>query len=96
MQLYLLMPFIVILYNKVGLKLMTSIMSVALVGGIILNFFIAKHYKIQAGIFTLSNGAYLYSGFLNKPYCKLHVYALGVLSAMLYMEITTYRALLRQ
>jgi len=62
--------------------------------GIYVNFYVAKKYNLTAGIFSLEN-YYLFSMLMNKPYCKLHVYFLGILSSIFFIHICEYKHLLK-
>ena len=86
LQLYLLIPFLVILYQKISLKVFVFFMSAFLFGGIYISYFVAAHYQLTAGIFSMNNH-YMLSMWMMKPYCKLHLFFLGILSAILYEEI---------
>jgi len=66
-----------------------------MISGIFINFFIAKKYKLTAGIFSLEN-YYLFSMLMNKPYCKLHVYFLGILSSVFFINICEYKMLIKK
>jgi len=58
--------------------------------GIVINYFVSKNYKLTAGIFSMEN-YYLYSMYIAKPWCKLHVFALGILSGTLFVENSEYK-----
>jgi hypothetical protein len=50
----------------------------------------AKSHGITAGVFSMPD-FYLFSTFVNKPWNKFHVYSLGMLSAILFIDIKSYR-----
>ena len=89
LQLFLLMPLFVMTYKKsqragVILALCTFLL------GIGISYQVVTYYQITAGIFTLDN-VNLYSMYMNKPYCKLANYSLGVMCAMFFLEIAEYK-----
>ena len=88
-QLFILIPFFVIFYNRFP-KIFITFSFLALISGVIINYFIAKNYNLTAGIFSLDN-YYLFSMFMNKPYCKIHVYFLGILSSVFFINISDYK-----
>ena len=53
---------------------------------------IVQKFDLTAGAYTLENW-YMYGQFINKPYCKLQVHAIGILFCILYMDILKYRKL---
>ena len=89
-QLFLLIPIYVLVYQKFGATAGKVLSLTTFIAGIIISQRVASHYKITAGIFTMENEN-LYSMFMNKPYCKLSVYSLGILSAMAYIDIKSYK-----
>ena len=60
-----------------------------MVTGITVNYLISKNYQLTAGIFSMEY-YYIYSMFIAKPWCKLHVFALGILSGTLFAENSEY------
>lgn len=89
-QLFLVVPFAVMLYFKVGriasYLLWTLIMSLS----IFLVFKISFHYSFTAGVFSIEN-AKAFSYFYVKPWCRLPNFSLGVLSAMFFIDIRDYQ-----
>jgi hypothetical protein len=61
-----------------------------LILGIAVNYKISKNYELTAGIFSMEN-YYLYSMYIAKPWCKLHVFALGILSGTLFVQNSEYK-----
>jgi hypothetical protein len=62
-----------------------------LAGTIIICIIVSK-FDLTAGAYTLENW-YMYGKYLNKPYCKLQVHAIGILFCILYLELLKYRKL---
>jgi len=83
------MPLIVILYNR-SRKVATGFVFCLMIFGIILVKSIVEYYQLQVGIFTLNNGAFMFAFFLTKPWMKIHMWSLGILSAILYIYIRDY------
>lgn len=91
MQLYLFAPFFVILYHKAGRKFCYVFFTLILGAGIGINYHTSYEYKLTAGIFSLETCYFMYSYYLNKPYYKISVYMLGILSGMLFIDIREYK-----
>ena len=85
MQLFLLTPWLVMLYRKIGSTKMYVLMSILFVAGLISNYYFAIKNKLTAGVFSMNN-YYQYS-YYNKPWNKISVYCLGIMSSMLYMDL---------
>ena len=83
MQLFLLTPFLVILYRKIGIRFFSFGLAILFFLGIYQNYRVAKHYKLSAFVLAL-NDYYKYSQFQNKPWMKVSVYSLGVLSGVFF------------
>ena len=88
-QLFLLTPWMVKLYRSIGPKKMFYIMAPTFIAGLFIIYFMAMQHELTAGVFSMNN-FYQYS-FYNKPWNKVSVYALGIMSAMLYIEIKKLR-----
>jgi peptidoglycan/LPS O-acetylase OafA/YrhL len=86
LQLFLVIPFLVMIYQKIPLKFFVSLITALMFGGIYTSYWIADHYKLTAGVFSMNNH-YMLSMWMMKPYCKIHLFSLGILSAILYEEI---------
>ena len=84
LQLYLMIPFLVVLFQKVGPKIFSAILVLMMLGGAFTSFYIAYHYQLTAGVFSLNNHNML-SMWMMKPWCKLHLFSLGILSAVIYI-----------
>ena len=82
-QLFLFMPFIVIAFHKWP-KFATFMIFCLMIFGIFLVKGIVEYYQLQVGIFTLNNGAFMFAFFLQKPWMKIHMWTMGILSAMMY------------
>ena len=80
----------VILFNKIGLKPFTALLTLIFFLGIYLNFLVAQKYELSAFILALSD-YYKYSHFQNKPWMKVSVYSLGLLSGVLFNEIKQFK-----
>lgn len=85
-QLYLFIPFLVILYQKTSLRFMSIFTTCLMLAGIYVSYYVASYYKLTAGVFSLNNHNML-SMWMMKPYCKIHLFALGILSALYYEQI---------
>ena len=91
MQLYLIVPFSVLVYRRSPRA------------GIILQFsFIATsslYFMIMADVYNIkasglnTEGFYIFAYMINKPWCKLFASALGVLLAFAYADLLKYRKL---
>jgi hypothetical protein len=88
-QLYVFIPFYVILFKKSRIAGLTLAWLMIVTGSVIIGL-IASHYNFTAGIYTVENYE-LYAQIIIKPYCKLQVHGLGILSAILYLDILDYR-----
>lgn len=88
-QLYLFIPFYVMAYKK-SKNFGLAIGWFLLVAGTVIICAIVSEFDLTAGAYTLENW-YMYAQYLNKPYCKLQVHAIGLLSAILYLDILEYR-----
>jgi len=86
LQLYLLIPFLVMIYQKTSLKFFVFLNTTFLLIGVYTSKYIAAYYELTAGVFSMNNHNML-SMWMMKPYCKLHLFFLGILSAILYEEI---------
>jgi peptidoglycan/LPS O-acetylase OafA/YrhL len=90
LQLFILVPIFVLLYNRTS-KVFAKLTAICLIViGTLVNFFITKNDKLTAGIFSMDN-KYLYAHFMSKPHTKIHVFALGLLVAMIFEEICDYQ-----
>ena len=89
MQLSLLLPLFVIIYKKrewIGHVFVTIAVCVQL-------YFIGRtclKYGLRAGPFAEENW-YLFAYMFQKPFMKIHVYAMGVTAALIYMKILDFR-----
>lgn len=90
-QLYVFIPFYVILYKK-SRKAAIGLGFFLLALGTVIICSIVYEFNLTAGAYTLENW-YMYGMFLNKPYCKLQVHAIGILGAILYFDVLAYRKL---
>ena len=88
-QLYLIVPFVVIAFKR-SRNLGFAIMWFLLIAGTAIVMGIAYKFELSAGFYTLENW-YLYGSYLNKPYCKFQLQAIGFLFAALYLDIIKYR-----
>ena len=61
-----------------------------IMGGWALSYYIAYKYEITAGIFTMNN-ANLWPMFVAKPYTKIHMFCLGIISAILFIEMRDFK-----
>ena len=88
-QLYLLIPFYVIIYKK---SRMAGIIIgwLLIIAGTAAMIVIADINNFTAGIYTVEN-ADLYNKLIIKPYCKIQAQGLGVLSSILYFDVLAYR-----
>jgi peptidoglycan/LPS O-acetylase OafA/YrhL len=88
-QLYLLLPLYVVIYKKSRAAALGVAWGLFALGTVIICL-VVYDFDLTAGAYTLENW-YMYGMFLNKPYCKFQVHALGVLAAILYLDILAYR-----
>uniref|UniRef100_A0A7S3G093 Acyltransferase 3 domain-containing protein n=1 Tax=Strombidium rassoulzadegani TaxID=1082188 RepID=A0A7S3G093_9SPIT len=94
MQLFLLVPFFVHLYNNSSKTFAKFMAFVLVLLGTLISFAVAHKNNLTAGILTMDNNT-LYDHFLSKPHCKLHVFALGILCAMFFEDIKEYQFRMR-
>lgn len=88
-QLFLLTPFLILLYKKspaAGIAMNVFLTLVATIIGIVE----VNDLKIRASGFALEN-YYLFGDVLSKPYTKFGVFCMGVLYSHFYMNILQYR-----
>ena len=85
------MPFLVILYNKLGRKTCYLLFTLPIILGTWINYKSSYAHDLTAGIFSLEN-YYMFSDYINKPWYKLGVYFLGIISAMFWIDIRDYKA----
>lgn len=88
-QLYIFIPLWVVIYKKsrnAGLSLMWFL----LIAGTGIICTIVSKFDLTAGAYTLENW-YMYGQYLNKPYCKLQVHAIGILFCIMYQDLLRYR-----
>lgn len=83
------MPFIVITFKKSRNAGLILGWFLIIIGSVIVGY-VAYHIGFTAGIYTIENFL-LYSRYMIKPYCKLQVYGLGILGAIMYLDILEYR-----
>lgn len=91
MQLYLFAPIFVVLYHKLGRKICYLLFSVPLGLGIWVNYSSSYKYQLTAGIFSMQTCYFMYSYYLNKPWYKVSVYMLGIISGMFFVDIREYK-----
>jgi len=94
-QLFLMVPFLVILYHKLGRRVCYVLYSVPIGLGIWINYKSSYAHDLTAGIFSLEN-FYMYSFYINKPWYKLGCYFVGILSAMFFIDARDYKKSLRE
>ena len=88
-QLYVFIPLWVVIFKKsrnAGLLLMLLL----LIGGTGIICIIVTKFDLTAGAYTLENW-FMYGQFLNKPYCKLQVHAIGIFFCIMYQDLIKYR-----
>jgi peptidoglycan/LPS O-acetylase OafA/YrhL len=88
-QLYLLIPLYVVIYKKSRTAALTLCWGLLIAGTAIICTVVSE-FNLTAGAYTLENW-YMYAQYLNKPYCKLQVHAIGILFAILYFDLIEYR-----
>lgn len=84
-QLYIFIPFYVMLYKKSRNAALYLAWGILLVGTVIICSIVSE-FDLTAGAYTLENW-YMYAQYLNKPYCKMQVHAIGILAAILYFDL---------
>lgn len=84
-QLYIFMPFFVMLYKK-NKKASIAWHCIMLLGGIAIMCCLADAYNFTAGGFSNYNYV-LFAYFIEKPWTKFHANAIGCLFAIFYMHI---------
>lgn len=89
-QLFIMTPWIVILYNKLGRKVCYALFTLPIALGVYINYDSSYVHKITVGIFSIEN-FFMYSYFINKPYYKLHVYFFGIICSMFFIDIRDYK-----
>jgi peptidoglycan/LPS O-acetylase OafA/YrhL len=88
-QLYLFIPFYVMLYKKSRTAFLALAWLILAVGTAVICLIVSE-FNLTAGAYTLENW-YMYSRYLNKPYCKLQVHALGILACIFYLDLIKFR-----
>ena len=77
------------MFNK-SKRATVLLLTLILLAGFPVNYYMAKSHEITAGVFSMPD-FYLFSTFVNKPWNKLSVYSLGMLSAIFFIEIKKYK-----
>jgi peptidoglycan/LPS O-acetylase OafA/YrhL len=90
-QLFIFIPLWVVIYKK-SKNAALGLMWFLIAAGTAIIALIVQKFDLTAGAYTLENW-YMYGQFINKPYCKLQVHAIGILFCILYMDILKYRKL---
>jgi hypothetical protein len=88
-QLYVFIPFYVILYKKSRTACIYFAWFLIFAGTVIICSIVSS-FNLTAGAYTLENW-YMYAKYLNKPYCKLQVHAIGILFCIMYLDLLKYR-----
>ena len=94
-QLFLMTPFLVILYKKIGRVPSYFLFTAPIFLGVYINYQSSYAYDLTAGIFSLEN-FYMFSYYINKPWYKLGVYFVGLLSAMIFIDVREYKKSIRE
>jgi len=93
-QLFLLTPFLVIIYNKLGRYACYILYTLPIGLGVYINYQSSYAHDLTAGIFSLEN-YYMFAYYINKPWYKIGVYFVGLVSAMFFIDIRNYKKSLR-
>jgi hypothetical protein len=93
-QLYIFIPFYVILYKKSRTACIYFAWFLVFAGTVIICS-IVSNFNLTAGAYTLENW-YMYAKYLNKPYCKLQVHAIGILFCIMYLDLLKYRQIAKK
>jgi hypothetical protein len=83
-------PFLVIFYNKAGRVASYLLFSAAVGLGVYLNYQTSYAHDLTAGIFSLEN-YYMFAYYINKPWYKIGVYFVGLMSAMFFIDVRNYK-----
>ena len=90
LQLFLLTPWLVCLYHKLGRKVCYVLFSLPILVGIYINYKSVFYHHLTTGIFSIEN-YYMYSFYINKPWYKLEVYFFGIISGMFFIDVKEYK-----
>lgn len=88
-QLYLFIPLWVVIYKKSRNAGLILVWLLLIVGTGIICTIVSK-FDLTAGAYTLENW-FMYGQYLNKPYCKLQVHAIGIFFCIMYQDLLKYR-----
>lgn len=66
-------------------------MTLGVLGGIGINFYIIWANKMAAGLFAPQD-VLIFKIFVNKPYTKFHAVFLGIGMALIYLDIQRWKA----
>jgi len=83
------------LYNKLGRKASYVLFTLPVGLGTYINYKSSYAHDLTAGIFSLEN-FYMFSYYINKPWYKLGVYFVGLLSAIFFIDVRNYKKSLRE
>ena len=86
---YLLIPIYVVIYmrsNKLGIALHFVIIALSAAFFMIL----ASEFMFRASPVN-AEGYYLFSYMINKPWCKMMMHSMGVLTCFVYLNLLKYR-----
>lgn len=83
-------PFFVIIYKNAGKAAGVALAVLAMVGGWVIAYYVAHYFQLTISVMSLQDGAYFFS-YTKMPYTKLHLFAFGMLSAMFYQEVKSYK-----
>ena len=61
-----------------------------MMSGFVINFYGSRKYHLTAGIFSIPN-FYLFTTIINKPIYKFHVFSLGILTSMWFIELKDFK-----
>ena len=63
---------------------------ITMVAGWFIAYHVAHYFQLTISVMSLQDGAYFFS-YMKMPYTKLHLFAFGMLSAMFYQEVKSYK-----
>jgi hypothetical protein len=90
-QLYIFLPLLVIVYKR-SRNIFIGLLWFIFLAGTGIIAYVVSDFSLTSGVYSIENW-FFYSSFLNKPYCKLQVYAIGLASVVLYLDLMNYRKL---
>mmetsp|Transcript_31199 Transcript_31199/g.30829 ORF Transcript_31199/g.30829 Transcript_31199/m.30829 type:complete len:148 (+) Transcript_31199:40-483(+) len=91
MQFFIITPPILYIYHKFNKAAAWGISLVLIFESILSSALIVNHYGLNAVTQSLNNTEYYFDKYYNKPYCRIGVYFVGVLTAIIVYSYRKYQ-----